>query len=127
MAGSENNRKKILLVEDELIVGRLCKRILNAAGFDVDFVQDGRIALEIANNKDYDICVSDIRLPGITGIQLYEVLKTDRPDLSLRMIFITGDTMNTSVQEFLQESSMPCLMKPFTPDELVQAVKALLK
>ena len=127
MTRTENNRKKILLVEDEPVIGRLFKRILNDEGFDVDFVQDGRIAVEAANNKHYDLCVSDIRLPGITGIQLYEMLKANHPQLSLHMIFITGDTMNDNVQLFLQESGMPCLVKPFNPEDLITTVKGLLK
>jgi len=127
MRQTTNNRKKLLLVEDEPVIGRLFERILRAEGFDVDFVQDGRIALEAVNKKHYDLCVSDIRLPGMTGIQLYERLKESHPELSLNMIFITGDTMNASIQLFLKESGMPCLVKPFNPEELVVAVKGLLK
>ena len=125
MTRSGNNRKRILLVEDEPIIGNLCKRILKAEGFEVDFVQDGRKAVEATENNHYDLCVSDIRLPGITGIQLYKQLKGDQPHPTPRMIFITGDTMNMSIQSFLQESGMPCLMKPFSPDELINAVKQI--
>ncbi|OGN99191.1 MAG: hypothetical protein A2Y58_02000 [Chloroflexi bacterium RBG_13_51_52] len=127
MTRTEKNKKKILLVEDEPIVGRLCTRILNAEGFEVDFVPDGRMAMRAVENTDYDLCVSDIRLPGLTGIELYERLKENKPELSLRMIFITGDTMNVNVRSFIQESGIPCLMKPFTPEKLVAAVKALLE
>lgn len=127
MTRAENIRKKILLVEDEPVIGRLFKRILNAEGFDVDFVQDGRIAIETVNNNHYDLCISDIRLPGINGIQLYEQLKANHPQLSLKVIFITGDTMNANIQLFLQESGMPWLVKPFNPEELVTIVRRLLK
>jgi DNA-binding response OmpR family regulator len=127
MTRAENIRKKILLVEDEPVIGRLFKRILNAEGFDVDFVQDGRIAIETVNNNHYDLCISDIRLPGINGIQLYEQLKANHPQLSLHTIFITGDTMNANIQLFLQESGMPWLVKPFNPEELVTIVRRLLK
>jgi DNA-binding response OmpR family regulator len=127
MTPSGNPKKKILLVEDELVIGRLFKRVLTEEGFYVDFVQDGLIASEVANNKDYDLLISDIRLPGITGIELYEKLKLSRPELSLRTIFITGDTMNVDIQLYLKKSGMPCLVKPFAPEELVKAVKKILK
>jgi len=127
MTRTKSSRKKILLVEDEPVVGRLFKRILNSEGFDVDFVQDGRIAVETVNNNHYDLCISDIRLPGLNGIQLYEQLKANHPQLSLKVIFITGDTMNANIQLFLQESGMPWLVKPFNPEELVIIVKRLLK
>lgn len=127
MTRTVDKKKKILLVEDEPVIGRLFKRILNDEGFDVDFVQDGRIAIETVNKNHYDLCVSDIRLPGVTGIQLYEHLKANHPQLSFHMIFITGDTMNANIQLFLQESGMPCLVKPFNPEDLVATVKKSLK
>lgn len=127
MTRSEKPKKKILLVEDELVIGRLFRRVLTEEGFDVDFVQDGLIASEVADNKDYDLLISDIRLPGITGIQLYERLKKNKPELSFKTIFITGDTMNVDIQLFLKESGMPCLVKPFKPEELVKAVKKIFK
>ena len=127
MTRSEKPKKKILLVEDELVIGRLFRRVLTEEGFDVDFVQDGLIASEVADNKDYDLLISDIRLPGITGIQLYERLKKNKPELSFKTIFITGDTMNVDIQLFLKESGMPCLVKPFKPEELVKAVKKIYK
>jgi len=122
-----NKKKKILLVEDELVIGRLFRRVLIEEGFSVDFVQDGLIASEVADSKNYDLLISDIRLPGITGIELYEKLKLSKPELSLHTIFITGDTMNVDIQLFIRESDMPCLVKPFAPEELVKAVKKMLK
>lgn len=122
-----NPKKKILLVEDELVIGRLFRRVLIEENFDVDFVQDGLVASEVADSKNYDLLISDIRLPGITGIELYEKLKLSKPELSLHTIFITGDTMNVDIQLFIKESGMPCLVKPFAPEELVEAVKKALK
>ena len=127
MKKTRNPKKKILLVEDEMVIGRLFKRVLIEEGFDVDFVQDGSIAGEVTDSKNYDLLISDIRLPGISGIELYEKLKVSKPQLSRNTIFITGDTMNADIQLFLRESGMPFLVKPFSPEELVRAVKKLLK
>ncbi|MBN1161682.1 MAG: response regulator [Dehalococcoidales bacterium] len=127
MTPPRKQKKKILLVEDELVIGRLFRRVLIEEGFDVDFVQDGLVASEVADSKNYDLLISDIRLPGITGIQLYEKLKANKPELSQHTIFITGDTMNIDIQLFIRESGMPCLVKPFAPEELVRAVKKLVK
>jgi DNA-binding response OmpR family regulator len=118
-------KKKILVVEDEPIVGRLYRRVLSAKGFNVDVAQNGQTAFEAATNKNYDLCVSDIRLPGITGIQLYELSKAHSPQLSRRMIFMTGDTMSANIQLFLQQSGIPCSMKPFSPEELVAAMREI--
>ena len=123
----KDGKKRVLFVEDEQFVGRLCERVLTSEGYEVDYVQDGRSAVEAANKNKYDICVSDIRLPGLTGIQMFELIKANNPQLALHMIFITGDTMNPSIQQFLQESGMPCLVKPFTPSDLIAAVKVIIK
>jgi len=121
----ENCKKKILIVEDEPIIGRLCSRILTAEGFDVDSVDNGLSAKEVATSENYDLCVSDIKLPGINGIQLYESLKTNQPQLASHTIFMTGDSMNTDTQLFLQGLHTPWLMKPFNPEELISAVRQI--
>ena len=62
----------------------------------------------------------------LTKLRKYKLLKKDQHELQLKMIFITGDTMNVKVQSFLQESGIPYLTKPFTPKDLVKKVKANL-
>jgi two-component system NtrC family sensor kinase len=127
MIRSADKKKKILVVEDEPVVGKLCARILTSEGFDVDIVQNGRIAKEVAIDKNYDICVSDIRLPEMTGIELHKLLKANHSPLAHRMIFITGDTMSASIQSFLQEADVSYLLKPFLPEDLITAVMKILE
>ena len=127
MTDSEGSKKRILVVEDEPTIGLLCKRVLTASGFDVDVVNNGLDAKKVAEEKDYALCVSDVRLPGMTGIELYEHWKLTKNPIAERLIFITGDTMNNYVRDFLKKTDRPCVMKPFEPEDLVKAVrKALL-
>ncbi len=123
MVQSEKRKKRILVVEDEVILGRVCSRVLTAEGFEVEVVNNGLAAREITANKDFDLCVSDIRLPGLNGIQLYEHWKKSHNPIADKLIFITGDTMSYNVQDFLTQSGRPCIMKPFHPEELVKAVR----
>ncbi len=123
MVKPENGKKRILVVEDEAVLGRLCQRVLAADGFEVDLANNGLTAREIAAEKDYDLCISDIRLPGITGMQLYEHWKNSGNPLAERLIFVTGDTLNNTIQDFLEHSGRPCIMKPFDPRELSSAVR----
>lgn len=127
MIKSERCKKRILVVEDEPVIGRLCRRVLNAEGYDVDVVDNGLSAKEVATSTDYNLCISDIRLPGITGIQLYEHWQTSKKNLASNLIFITGDSLSNNIQAFLDKSNRPCVMKPFTPDELLKAVQEALK
>ena len=123
---SDTNKKWVLLVEDEPVINRMCNRILTLEGFNVDVAYDGITASQASSEKHYDICVCDIRMPGLTGIQLFKHWRTNNSHLGSRTIFMTGDTLSKEVQEFLIESGAPYIMKPFSPDDLVIKVKELL-
>lgn len=127
MTKSEGSKKRILVIEDEPVLGLLCKRVLSGSGFDVDVVNDGLGAKKIAEEKDFALCVSDIRLPGMTGVELYEHWKATKNPIAKKVVFITGDTMNNYVRDFLKKTDRPSVMKPFEPEDLLAAVrKALL-
>ena len=126
MTKSESSKKRILVIEDEPILGLLCKRVLKGSGFDVEVVNNGQDAKKVAEEKDYDVCVSDIRLPGMTGIELYGHWKETNNPIAERVVFITGDTMNNYVRDFLKKIDRPSVMKPFEPEDLVAAVRQML-
>ena len=126
MENSEGIKKRILVIEDEPVLGLLCKRVLRGSGYDVDVVDSGD-AKKLTAEQEYALCISDIRLPGMTGIELYRHWKETNNPITKKLIFITGDTMNNYVRDFLKEVKRPCVMKPFEPEDLVEAVnKALL-
>jgi len=127
VAEPEGSKKRILVIEDEPTIGLLCKRVLTASGFDVDVVNNGLDAKKVAEEKDYALCVSDVRLPGMTGIELYEHWKATKNPIAERVVFITGDTMSNYIRDFLKKAERSSVMKPFEPEDLVEAVrKALL-
>jgi len=117
---------RVLIIEDEPVLSRLYARVLKAEGFDVDIAGNGRLGMEAAARRLYDLCVTDIRMPEITGIQLYELWKTERSRMARRLLFITGDILSGAIQAFLKKSGRPFIEKPFTPEELVAAVKKTL-
>jgi two-component system NtrC family sensor kinase len=124
---SEGSKGRILVIEDEPTVGLLCKRVLTAGGFDVDVVNNGLDAKKVTGEREYSLCISDVRLPGMTGIELYEHWKATKNPIAKKLVFITGDTMNNYIRDFLAQTDCPSVMKPFEPDELVAVVrKALL-
>jgi len=123
MTQDNTHRRRALVVEDEPVISRLCQRILIAEGFDVDIAMNGLIAKKMVDDKSYDLCVSDIRTPDMNGMQLYEYLEQEHPELARRVIFTTGDVMSGSIAQFLNENKRPFLPKPFTRDELKQAIR----
>ncbi len=126
MTQDNAHRRRALVVEDEAVISRLCQRILTAEGFDVDIAMNGLIAKKMVDDKIYDLCLTDIRTPDMNGIELYEYLEQEHPELARRVIFTTGDVMSGYIAQFLEGNNKPFLPKPFTPDELKQATRDVL-
>ena len=118
-----NVTKNLLVVEDEQVISNICYRVLTKEGFNVIQATDGNTAIELLNKHRFDLCLLDIRLPGIDGLELYRYICRKSPNLSLKVIFMTGDALSRNIQEFVNRSGRQLLEKPFTTDELLSAVK----
>ena len=125
MKTRESNVKKILIVEDELAIGELCRRVLTGEEFEVDITVNGRIAQDIIEKKQYDLYLFDIRTPEINGIELYQWLKEKHPQLANRVIFTSGSVVDKDIKIFLGQTGRPFLSKPFTSDELKAIVREI--
>jgi PAS domain S-box-containing protein len=110
----------ILVVEDEADVRMILERALTQHGYDVDAVDNAEVALRQTAAKRYDLIISDLRMPGMNGNELFDLVHVAQPHLN--WVFITGDTMSASSEAFLKKSGVPFLAKPFTLEELWEAV-----
>jgi len=127
MKTPESKVKRVLVVEDEPSISAICRRILITEGFEVDIAAQGKVAQDMIEEKQYDLCLIDIRLPAMTGKELYQWLEEKHPKVAGGAIFTTGDIMGGDTQIFLEQASRPFLPKPFTPDELKAIVRETLK
>lgn len=118
--------KSVLVVEDEPGIAMICLRTLRAEGFQVDIAVNGEIGLDMWRKKNYDLCISDIRTPHMSGIELFHQLENENPEAVKKFIFTTGDVLSANVKEFLEETGRPYLPKPFTPEELRTIVRKAL-
>lgn len=123
---AENTGLKILVIEDEPFIGRVCTKTLTAEGFEVDVASNGLIALEMFGKKKYDLIFSDVRTPEMNGIEFYKRIKQQNPAIANRIIFTSGDVMSPDVKEFMSTNQNPFLPKPFMPDELRAIVRQTL-
>jgi CheY-like chemotaxis protein len=126
MEQTNTSGKSVLVVEDEPGIARICVRTLVAEGFQVDIAVNGEIGLDMWRKKNYDLCISDIRTPHMSGIELFHQLENENPEAVKKFIFTTGDVLSANVKEFLKVTGRPYLPKPFTPEELRVIVRKAL-
>ena len=125
MNQNEAKRKRALVVEDEPLISRVCRKTLCTEGFEVDVATNGPIAKEMVANRVYDLFLSDIRTPQMNGIEFYRYLEEEYPAMAGKVIFTTGDVLSGNIDTFLKEVNKPFLPKPFLPDDLKQIVRKL--
>ncbi len=118
---------RILVVEDELAIAEVCRRVLTGEGFEVDIAVNGEVAQGMLDEKEYDLILLDIRTPVMNGKELYGHIKEKCPQLIDKVIFTTGDIMGGGIQQFLEEAGRPLIAKPFTPVELKAIVNETLR
>ena len=114
--------KRVLVIDDEDSILQMIREALTRSGFKVDVARDGESALRRLGQYHYDLALCDWKMPGLGGQQVYEKLQVSNPDMSRRLIFITGDVVNEKTQEFLRDRNKVCLSKPFTLGEFRSAI-----
>ncbi len=115
---------RILIVDDDPGVARVLERALDA--HEVSMVQSGREAIERCQIEDYDLILCDLMMPDLTGMDVYAELKELRPDLSKRMIFITGGAFTPRARQFIDEMTHDLVDKPFDLKALRRLVRERL-
>jgi len=114
--------RSILVVDDEPNVLELQREVLSAAGARVTGAASGSEAIERIRCEDFDLVVSDLRIPGeVSGKELLHWIETHRPESRQRFVFVTGDSVDET--EFLARSAVPCVLKPFTVEEYSRAIR----
>ncbi len=117
---------RVLIIDDEPEVARMLRDMLAVQGHAVKTADSGKGALNLLARHDFDIILSDLRMPNMDGPRLYEALKELSPKLLGRVAFITGDTFSPSVSDFLKQSGRPYLQKPFSPGEVHELMAKVL-
>lgn len=117
----------LLVIDDEESILRLVQEILSSEGHRVEAAGSGEAALQLILQQDYDVIVSDWKMPGLNGINLYHELLERKPAAARRMLFMTGDVIKDSFQQFLKQNGRTCLPKPFALREFHAAVAVILQ
>jgi len=118
---------RILIVEDEPTVAQLLVDILVEEGHEAEATVDSQEGLTRLSRKNYDLVICDLRMPRLDGRAFFDALVHANSPVRNRILFITGDTIARSTQEFLESTGMPHLAKPFLVEEVKLAVRRLLE
>ncbi len=122
-----NITRKVLLLEDEPVISKIITRTLHADGLDIDAANNGLIAKEkIDAGNEYDVLIFDIRTPIIDGMQLFEYLEKEYPELTEKVVFTTGDCLSANTSSFLERVNRPFIIKPYLPEQLKSLIKPIL-
>jgi signal transduction histidine kinase/ActR/RegA family two-component response regulator len=118
---------RILVIDDEPGVRLLLEKVLTPDGYRVEVVPDAETALSKLDAGDkYDVILLDIRMPGVSGAELYSRILDKDPTLGKRIIIITGDVMGADIKEFLVKHNLPFLSKPFDMNLLKEQVASMV-
>lgn len=117
----------VLVVDDELTIIDILFQVLRADGHRVDTALSGTAALKKIEKERYDVIISDLKMPGMGGQELYERVKSRDPALASRIIFSTGDTVSAETRRFLEDSGNMYVQKPFELDAMRSKVMATLQ
>jgi DNA-binding response OmpR family regulator len=115
----------ILLVEDEPNVVSVISRGLSDEGFTVSVAPDGLIGKHLAADNQFDLIILDIMLPGINGLELCKIIKSETPNVPVIMLTALGTTEN--VVNGLDNGADDYLIKPFKFAELFARIRMLLR
>jgi len=122
---SKINRRKILVVDDEITVCKSICQAIESEEYEVDSALSGEEALEKEKDKGFDLVITDLMMPGISGLDLLISLKGKSPDVIV--IMVTGyPTIKTAVQS-IKIGAFDYIPKPFTPAELRSLVSRAFK
>ncbi|MFQ5649098.1 MAG: sigma-54-dependent transcriptional regulator [bacterium] len=119
------SKKSILIVDDEPLIGSALKEALRKWQFDVSLFHDGRQAIQRIDREPYDMVLTDVRMPSITGMEILERVKEKAPGTAVIMITAFG-TIDHAV-EAIKKGAYDYITKPFSLDEIKICIERYFK
>jgi len=122
----KNIGEKVLVVDDEKNIREALADILSRKGFQVETARDGQEALDYLERIKFSLLLTDIKMPTLSGIDLYDAVQRKHPYLKDKTIILTGDVFSQNIREFLDRTGCPYILKPFAMKDLMAIINKLL-
>jgi signal transduction histidine kinase/ActR/RegA family two-component response regulator len=117
----------VLVVDDEASIADWLRDTLEGAGHGVAVAHDGMQALGYLDDQAFDLVLTDLKMPRMDGPALVREILARHPQMSGRVIAMTGDSLSQGAREFVREHALPLLHKPFEPRELWTTIQATVR
>ncbi len=117
---------RILVVDDEELLAAVMRQALETEGYSVEVARDGQEALRRLEGGSFDLVITDVKMPNMSGRDLHDEILRRSPALAGRVLFSTGDVVNPATRRFFEETRSRYITKPFKLAELRRLVRALL-
>jgi DNA-binding NtrC family response regulator len=114
----------ILIIDDELVICQSCEKIFLKAGHTVTYTTSGKTALQILEDKTFDVVFTDLKMIDIGGMEVLQAIKQKYPDTIV--VVITGYATVASAVETMRYGAFDYLPKPFTPSEILTVLNRAL-
>jgi CheY-like chemotaxis protein len=119
---SAPGKLRVLVVDDEEPLRMALEMWLKRGGHDVVTTASGLEAMALAVRDRFDTLLLDIRMPDLSGEQIFTRLSREAPEAARRIIFLTGDIVSVELRRFLEDSGQPFFAKPFDFAEIARAL-----
>ncbi len=113
---------RVLAIDDEPHTRELVRAALSRLGFQVDVARNSHEALILMEDSPYQCLILDLKMPGMSGEDLFGIISRNRPDLAERVLFVTGDTVSPRTRDFLASTGRPWRNEPVHLQELAGEV-----
>lgn len=120
-------KPSVLVIDDESTIRAALRRFFKRRDWIFDEAEDGARGLEklLAPGADYTAVISDLRMPGMSGMALHDELAARRPELLDRLVFSTGDVASKDAAEFVRRTRCIILEKPFELSKLTETLERI--
>jgi len=119
--------KHILVVDDEKYILDFFVEVFRSLPMHVDTANNGRAAMQKMQSDEYDLIITDFKMPQMGGRDLFNWIKEYRPHLACRVIFVTGDTVSIETRSFFENNKNLFLAKPFKIEEVKEVIQQTLE
>lgn len=118
--------QKILVVDDDADIRDLVLTKLESSGYDVETAGDGAAGLDLALGNSYNLIISDVMMPGISGVDLVRKLRAADPPVSVPVILLTAKNQERDIESGFAAGITDYIVKPFSPRALAARVAEVL-